>query len=73
MVIGLNDLFEYEDLFQNGKFKLGVILNEFYAQNVYPTLSKFLIKRMFDKNRKKSFSKRIKNYLLGFNSQNNML
>lgn len=73
VVIGLNDLFEYEDLFQNGKFKLGVILNEFYAQNVYPTLSKFLIKRMFDKNRKKSFSKRIKNYLLGFNSQNNML
>lgn len=64
-VIGLNDLFEYEDLFQNGKFKLGIILNEFYSQKVYPTLSKFLIKRVFDKNNKKSFSKRVKNYLQG--------
>lgn len=62
VIIGLNDLIEYEDLFQTGKFKLGVILNEFYAQKVYPTLSKFLIKRVFDKNGKKSFSKRVRNY-----------
>lgn len=73
VVIGLNDLFEYEDLFQNGKFKLGVILNEFYAQNIYPTLSKFLLKRVFDKNNKKCFSKRIKNYLLGLSPNNGLV
>jgi len=73
VVIGLNDLFEYEDLFQNGKFKLGVILNEFYAQQVYPTLSKFFIKLVFDKNGKKTFSKRIKNFLIELNPQNDLV